>query len=1104
MDGVSVIIKSHGEDLKNYIEALSPLLEQENSELIIISNSEEIVESRYDYTLYNFNNSYSKFKEFCFASSKYPSIIIIEDGIIITKDIINQLLEIMDDDFSNISCKFKKYLSNDKFLFFIHDATLLYKRGIKGFNRESGFVIEDLCLIKDDNMEANIYKVINNESYNELFKWYEVEISSLSEEKKSNFFSTLELIKRKFFFDNEKITKDFLNENYQSNYKNYLNIKSALITDAPLEYITNKIKEASFTSNDLYAAWIIEDSIKNKNSFFEIANSLGNNLEVFINYLYKNSPIFSILLYEFILDWENLNNSNLKLFLNIIAEYIKLVSFEQERRYARDKLLEVFKIYVKASSDFTHKGDVDSEFIKTLQLGMKTIDNGNYQDGISLLKASAKLKEDFSDVIGIYIQRLRYKINQYPYVLSICMIVKNEEKNLDRCLKSLKPLFNLNSCELIIVDTGSNDNTLGIARKYTDKVFIRNWQGNFSSSRNYSISLASGEYIFMLDADEEFKQDEIEKFIKEFFSLSSKDYNTYTFKLLNYTDCELTQYAVLTQPRIFKNTGMFYYTSAVHNQPIFKAPIKNLDIFIHHYGYIMTEEIKERKFIRTATLLKKELEREPKNIYYRFQLSTSYAMYGDTENALKHVELYMREIKELGHINESHLMYFNNAASIYLGNALYDRVIEICDEALIIKPDFIDFIFYKAFILFRNKDYSNAILYLNKYLDILDNFYLMDISSDGRYSFYTLGFKDEALKMLCISREMEEDYKGSIEAAFKIQEAEAFKNCIASIINSSMHLNEPSKIKKLYDRILKENNKDTLDIFKVLLKVGITKNYRSDINSSLIYIFGDIDDFIKPLEDSDFPSIDDYLFLASKYDLDILDSGFALIIFSRTLQELLKYSANDMDKVQYYRRLAQFILHRTNELKHFKRFSSNKLIEIFKKYLDLSTLMIKNSQGNKIDPKERQFLLIVSRALSKLASNDIEEFLKLTKKSIGIYPKLKDFIEMMAEVLSPKEDNIDNKEIDANAYSEELKVKLASLVKSGNTENLLEFFNTYNNDKLYDTQLFSIKFLLLLEASDYIKAEETLKMGLKVHPNDIKLLYNLSRLYGLTSREKSV
>ena len=86
--------------------------------------------------------------------------------------------------------------------------------------------------------------------------------------------------------------------------------------------------------------------------------------------------------------------------------------------------------------------------------------------------------------------------------LSICMMVKNEEKNLKRCLDSVKELMEAVESEIIIVDTGSTDGTVSIASKYTNNIYHHIWNNNFSEMRNISIAYASGEFVFILDADE--------------------------------------------------------------------------------------------------------------------------------------------------------------------------------------------------------------------------------------------------------------------------------------------------------------------------------------------------------------------------------------------------------------------------------------------------------------------------------------------------------------------------------------------------------------------------------------------------------------------------
>ena len=76
--------------------------------------------------------------------------------------------------------------------------------------------------------------------------------------------------------------------------------------------------------------------------------------------------------------------------------------------------------------------------------------------------------------------------------ISLCMIVKNEEKLLARCLDSIADLMD----EMIIVDTGSTDRTKEIAARYTDKIYDFSWIGDFAAARNFAFSKASMEYIY--------------------------------------------------------------------------------------------------------------------------------------------------------------------------------------------------------------------------------------------------------------------------------------------------------------------------------------------------------------------------------------------------------------------------------------------------------------------------------------------------------------------------------------------------------------------------------------------------------------------------------
>ena len=91
--------------------------------------------------------------------------------------------------------------------------------------------------------------------------------------------------------------------------------------------------------------------------------------------------------------------------------------------------------------------------------------------------------------------------------LSVCIIVKNEEEVLGRCLSCAEKFAD----EIVVVDTGSTDGTVLIAEKFTDKVFFFKWRDDFSAARNYAFEKASSDFLMWLDADDVITDENCEK-----------------------------------------------------------------------------------------------------------------------------------------------------------------------------------------------------------------------------------------------------------------------------------------------------------------------------------------------------------------------------------------------------------------------------------------------------------------------------------------------------------------------------------------------------------------------------------------------------------------
>ncbi len=230
--------------------------------------------------------------------------------------------------------------------------------------------------------------------------------------------------------------------------------------------------------------------------------------------------------------------------------------------------------------------------------------------------------------------------------LSQCMIVKNEEKNIERALSWGKGIV----CEQIVVDTGSTDRTIEIAKQMGAKVYEFTWINDFAAAKNFAISKAMGDWIAFLDADEYFSEEDAKKLPKLLEELEKKKFEIKGEKgKINIIETDWVQldenrkiFAVPSQTRIFRNKPYIRYQGAIHEQVIVhpKSGKKffNLDmtgkLAIYHTGYAWTEKKQEEKKERNITLLKKELEGNPISAKLKLYLAESLLLDGKIAEAI--------------------------------------------------------------------------------------------------------------------------------------------------------------------------------------------------------------------------------------------------------------------------------------------------------------------------------------------------------------------------------------------------------------------------------------------------------------------------------------
>lgn len=162
--------------------------------------------------------------------------------------------------------------------------------------------------------------------------------------------------------------------------------------------------------------------------------------------------------------------------------------------------------------------------------------------------------------------------------ISMCMIVKNEAALLERCLTSYRGLFD----EIIIVDTGSEDDTKAIAARFTSHIYDYQWIGDFAAARNFAFSKASCDYIFSADADEVLDDTNRSAFLKLKKALLP-EIEIVQMKYVNSSDFN-TVYNCRKEyrPKLFKRQRTFTWISPVHETIRLTPVIFDSDIEILH------------------------------------------------------------------------------------------------------------------------------------------------------------------------------------------------------------------------------------------------------------------------------------------------------------------------------------------------------------------------------------------------------------------------------------------------------------------------------------------------------------------------------------------
>ncbi len=266
--------------------------------------------------------------------------------------------------------------------------------------------------------------------------------------------------------------------------------------------------------------------------------------------------------------------------------------------------------------------------------------------------------------------------------LGVSMIVRNERPSLPHALETVVNLAD----QLVVTDTGSEDSTPSLARRYGAYVMDVPWENDFSKARNQSLEALETDWILVLDADEQLSSDAVE-LLPRFLAETSAD----VLALPHLTVSRKGQWVRFEHAlRLFRNHKGFHYKYALPERLQYKGKRALFPLPIHHHGFSMPPEALTGRVKRFRALLHQQMQDQPKNPIFPQMLAFSAFWSGKRDLALEMAQKAWNLARKAPYEPRSYLTAAFLQAAIYLKLGRLDQAIRLLDACEEIDPDYLD------------------------------------------------------------------------------------------------------------------------------------------------------------------------------------------------------------------------------------------------------------------------------------------------------------------------------------------------------------------------------------------------------------------------------
>lgn len=377
--------------------------------------------------------------------------------------------------------------------------------------------------------------------------------------------------------------------------------------------------------------------------------------------------------------------------------------------------------------------------------------------------------------------------------LSICMIVKDEQDLLPRCLDSLQGIAD----EIIIVDTGSQDETKAIAKRYTDKIYDYQWNQDFAAARNESLRHATGKWILVLDADEYLAAVDYKEWL-DFLATEQPASNiAYTLPVINFTGEKDYEDEITTSPvtRLFPNFKSIYFERPIHEQLTRgtegKLYHKKIDLKIYHTGYQTSRVVKKDKHERNMLIFDRMKKNGNLSTYDWYTMGNQYRYAKEEERA---IDCYERALK--GH-DENTAWYPHciiGLISLYYKHDQLNLSWLLIEKSLVSYQEYPEYHFVKGVHL------------------------------------ETLGFLEEAIDSYKAAINVGEKRAAQNQEFWLAEPGYAFESPVSQLVSLSYRLKDNQQAVYWLSRLLNKNNKNPRVLLQLLEWLGQNENEEAVID----------------------------------------------------------------------------------------------------------------------------------------------------------------------------------------------------------------------------------------------------------------------------------